>query len=101
MKNNRFVAAVMIPSVIYMFIFVVFPVVYGLAISFYDYNPANSHNLFLGFANYKRMLDDPTFWLSLKNTVFFGLVTLILNLIIIFLIFQKQFIRGLTMSGMK
>lgn len=82
MKNNKFVAAVMIPSFIYMFIFVVFPVVYGLGISFFDYNPASSSNPFLGLENYKRMLEDATFWLSLKNTIFFGVVALILNLIV-------------------
>ena len=82
MKNKRFVLAVMIPSVIYIFIFVVFPVVYGLGISFFDYNPANSHNIFLGLENYQRMIHDDTFWLSLKNTIFFGIVTLILNLIV-------------------
>jgi len=82
MKNNRFVALVMIPSVIYMFIFVVFPVIYGLAVSFFDYNPANSHNLFLGLENYKRMFADETFWRALKNTILFGLIALALNLII-------------------
>lgn len=82
MKNNRFVALVMIPSVLYMFLFVVFPVVYGLGISFFNYNPANTHNTFIGIENYIRMLHDDTFWLALKNTIFFGIVALILNLIV-------------------
>ena len=82
MKNNRFVALVMIPSVLYMFLFVVFPVVYGLGISFFNYNPANTHNTFLGIENYIRMFHDDTFWLALKNTIFFGIVALVLNLII-------------------
>ena len=82
MKNNRFVALVMIPSVLYMLLFVVFPVVYGLGISFFNYNPANTHNTFIGIENYIRMLHDDTFWLALKNTIFFGIVALILNLIV-------------------
>ena len=53
MKNNRFVAAVLIPGFVFMLIFAVFPVAYGLGISFYDYNPASTHNLFLGIDNYK------------------------------------------------
>ena len=72
MKNNRFVALVMIPSVLYMLLFVVFPVVYGLGISFFNYNPANTHNTFIGIENYIRMLHDDTFWLALKNTIFFS-----------------------------
>ena len=71
MKNNRFVAAVMIPGFLFIFVFVIFPVIYGIGISLYNYNPANSENLFLGLANYKRMLNDAVFWLSLKNTIFF------------------------------
>ena len=57
-------------------------VVYGLGISFFNYNPANSHNMFLGLENYQKMFQDDTFWLALKNTVFFGTVALILNLIV-------------------
>ena len=82
MKNNRFVAAVMIPGFLFIFVFVIFPVIYGIGISLYNYNPANSENLFLGLANYKRMLNDAVFWLSLKNTIFFGAVALVLNLVI-------------------
>ena len=82
MKNNRFVAAVMIPGFLFIFVFVIFPVLYGIGISLYDYNPANSVNPFLGFENYKRMLNDEVFWLALKNTIFFGLVALVLNLVI-------------------
>lgn len=82
MKNNKFVAAVMIPSCLYIFVFVIFPVLYGVGISLYNYNPANSRNLFLGLENYRRMIQDDVFWLALKNTVFFGLVTLALNLVI-------------------
>lgn len=82
MKNNRFVAAVMIPGFLFIFVFVIFPVLYGIGISLYEYNPANSSNLFLGLQNYKRMFEDDVFWLSLKNTIFFGAVALALNLVI-------------------
>lgn len=41
MKNNRFVAAVLVPGFLFLLIFSIFPVVYGLGISLYDYNPAN------------------------------------------------------------
>ncbi|WP_278999748.1 hypothetical protein [[Clostridium] scindens] len=71
MKNNRFVAAVLIPGFVFMLIFAVFPVAYGLGISFYDYNPASTHNLFLGIENYKRLIQDETFWKAVRNTVFF------------------------------
>lgn len=67
MKNNRFVACVLIPSVIFLLIFAVFPVAYGLGISFYDYNPTSSYNEFLGLENYKRLLTDEVFWIAVKK----------------------------------
>lgn len=82
MKNNRFVASIIVPGFFLIAVFVVFPVVYGLGISFFDYNPANSSNVFLGLENYQRMLQHPTFWKALKNTVFFGCVALVMNLVI-------------------
>lgn len=82
MKNNRFVALVLVPGFFLIAVFVVFPVIYGLGISFYDYNPANSSNPFIGWENYRAMLHHPTFWKALKNTVFFGCIALAMNLII-------------------
>ena len=69
MKNNRFVAAVLVPGFLFLFVFVVFPVLYGMGISFYDYNPANTQNLFLGLENYRRLLQDEVFWKAVKNTI--------------------------------
>ncbi|MDO4265235.1 MAG: sugar ABC transporter permease [Eubacteriales bacterium] len=82
MKNNKFVAAVLLPSFLFLFIFVIFPVIYGLGISLYDYNPANSKNVFLGAENYVRLLQDATFWKAVKNTFFFCVVAVVLNIAI-------------------
>ncbi|WP_281671952.1 carbohydrate ABC transporter permease, partial [[Clostridium] scindens] len=82
MKNNRFVAAVLIPGFVFMLIFAVFPVAYGLGISFYDYNPASTHNLFLGIENYKRLIQDETFWKAVRNTVFFCVAAVAGNIVI-------------------
>ena len=82
MKNNRFVACVLIPSVIFLLIFAVFPVAYGLGISFYDYNPTSSYNEFLGLENYKRLLTDEVFWIAVKNTIIFCVVAVTANIVI-------------------
>ena len=82
MRNNRFVACVLIPGFLFLLIFSVFPVIYGLGISFYNYNPANSHNTFLGFENYQRLFTDKVFWIADKNTIFFCLIAALANIII-------------------
>lgn len=82
MKNNRFVALVLIPGFLFLFVFAVFPVAYGLGISLYDYNPANSENLFLGLENYRRLIHDEVFGIAVKNTIFFCVVAVTANIII-------------------
>ena len=82
MKNNRFVAIVLVPGFLFLLVFVVFPVAYGLGISFYDYNPANSQNPFTGIENYKRLIHDEVFWIAVKNTIFFCVVAVTANIVI-------------------
>jgi multiple sugar transport system permease protein len=82
MKNNKFVAAGLTPGMLFLLVFAVFPVVYGLAISLYRYNPASTHNPFLGLENYRRLIKDPVFWQALKNTVFFSVVAVCLNIVV-------------------
>lgn len=82
MKNSRFVAAVLVPGFLFLFIFTAFPVVYGLGISFFDYNPASTHNLFIGLENYKRLVKDPVFWQAVKNTIFFSVTAVAANIVI-------------------
>ena len=99
MKNNRFVACVLIPSVIFLLIFAVFPVAYGLGISFYDYNPTSSYNEFLGLENYKRLLTDEVFWIAVKNTIIFCVVAVTANIVIT--LFLAKIISVLPSKGMK
>ena len=99
MKNNRFVACVLIPSVIFLLIFAVFPVAYGLGISFYDYSPTSSYNEFLGLENYKRLLTDEVFWIAVKNTIIFCVVAVTANIVIT--LFLAKIISVLPSKGMK
>lgn len=81
MKNGKFVAAVLIPAFGFLAFFAFYPVVYGLGISFFDFNPANSHNDFIGLENYTRLVHDPLFWKSVGNTLFFCLVAVSANIV--------------------
>ena len=82
MKNHKFVAAILIPSMLFLGIFSVFPVLYGLGISLFEYNPANSYNPFIGFENYKRLIGDQVFWTAVKNTIIFCMAAVAGNIII-------------------
>jgi multiple sugar transport system permease protein len=86
MKHNAFVVAVLIPAFVFLGFFVFYPVVYGLCISFFDFNPANSHQTFVGLDNYVRLVHDPVFWKSVGNTFFFCFVAVVLNIVISLLV---------------
>ncbi len=81
MRNKKFVNAVMVPSFIHMMIFIVVPIVIGLVISFYNYNPLSSTNSFVGFQNYSRLLSDENFKTAFINTFEFAFITVTLNII--------------------
>lgn len=99
MKNNCFVGIVLTVSFAFLFIFSIFPVFYGLGISFFEYNPANSHNPFIGLANYERLLGDEVFWKSVKNTIFFSVSAVTINIIVT--LFLAQIISVLPYKWMK
>lgn len=99
MKNNRFVVSVLFPGMLFLGIFVVFPILYGLGISFYDYNPANSHNPFVGLKQYERLIQDEVFWKAVKNTIFFCVVAVSANIVIT--LFLAKIISVLPVKGLK
>jgi multiple sugar transport system permease protein len=59
------------PWVVGFLAFVVFPIVYSLAISLFQYTGLQSAQ-FLGLDNYGRMLADPLTWTSLGNTLYYS-----------------------------
>ncbi len=99
MKNNKFVAAILVPGFLLLFIFSVFPLFYGLGISFFEYNPVNSTQPFLGLENYKRMFQDEVFYKAVINTLVFCIVAVLGNIVIT--LFLAQIISVLPSKGIK
>lgn len=79
------------PFIIGFLLFLIVPMAISLYYSFCDYgilSPAT----FTGLDNYKKMLQDELFWKSLKNTIYFTVVSVPLKLIFALLVammFQK------------
>jgi multiple sugar transport system permease protein len=69
-----------IPFVICFVLFWLLPLVYGIIVSFYDWNVASGNHEFVGFGNYKAILTPGTiyndlFIRSLKNTLVFVIIS--------------------------
>ena len=69
MKNKKFVGTVMVPAMLHMFVFIVIPIVIGLVISFFNYNPLSSDNKFIGLENFVRLVQDADFRKALLNQI--------------------------------
>ena len=70
----------MVPAMLHMFVFIVIPIVIGLVISFFNYNPLGSDNKFIGLENFVRLVQDADFRKALLNTLLFVLITVTLNI---------------------
>lgn len=78
----------MLPSMLHMCIFIIAPIIIGLVISFFHYNPLSSDNYFVGLDNFTALLEDDEFLIALKNTFVFVFVTVFLNIVTALLIAQ-------------
>ena len=56
----------LLPMIVLFGVFMVYPVIKSLALSFYDFE--GGEYLFCGINNYVTMFRDPVFWKSLGNT---------------------------------
>jgi multiple sugar transport system permease protein len=62
------------PFLIIYLLFLVWPVILGLVMSFYNWTLAGAAT-FLGFGNYQELLSDVDFWSSLWHTIVFTIVS--------------------------
>ena len=97
--QKRFVAAVISPALVFMAIFMVLPIVWALALSFFDFSPRRTgspilglggDNPFVGLEHYRQMTDfssDATlnvrqFHIGVKVTLLFAFIVVPVNLLI-------------------
>lgn len=85
------------PAYIILIAFIFIPVVWAFYLSFFDYSIMSlKAPSFAGLGNFKRVLSDPVFWISLKNTVVYSLGTvpfrMILGLILALILDQTRLV---------
>jgi len=59
----------LLPFLIFFVMFVVYPMFLCVYTSFFDANMGVAEDVFIGFANYKELFNDPIFWKGLWNTL--------------------------------
>ena len=72
----------LLPGLIGIFLFLVLPILASIALSFTNWQLLGTPR-FVGFSNYSRLFTtDPQFWTVIRNTIFFTIEYLILNIVI-------------------
>lgn len=84
------------PWIVTFIAFSLYPVGYSLYLSFTKYDPlAGISPQFIGLSNYVEIMNDPTFWQAVKNTVIFvvGTIPVTTAIAIILAVFLNQRIK--------
>ena len=70
------------PFFIFFFIFVVRAVVQSVSMSFYDWQILKPVHTYVGLANYQELFGDYVWWIAVKNTIIFTIITVVGTIVV-------------------
>ena len=95
-KNSKKIGLLCtLPLVLFVMVYMVYPIIYNIQVSFYDWNGIDPEKTFIGFENYLDLFHDKVFRIVLKNFVLFAVFTVGVQAILGFLLadlFQRRFV---------
>ena len=80
-RNRVFPYMMTLPYFVLYAVFGLFPIIFTLVISFYDWNGVGD-KIFVGFENYVSLVKDSLFWTTILNTGILALLTIPLQIVI-------------------
>ena len=72
----------MVPAVLLLLLLTLYPVLYGVWISFFNKHSFFPQQTFIGFDNYFFLLRDPEFWAAVWRGTVYALSTIVLQIIL-------------------
>jgi multiple sugar transport system permease protein len=89
--------ALILPTVIFFLVFIVFPIAYSIWLSFLNWDGMSPDPRYIGLRNYERLFSNDRFWNSMRVTAVYviGLVPLRMAIALFLALLLNQKIRGL------
>jgi len=69
----------LLPALVLLVVFVYYPIVDNVRLSFYSWSAFNPVPKFVGLDNYNQAIHDPVFWTALRNNVFYAVVSVVVQ----------------------
>jgi multiple sugar transport system permease protein len=92
---GRYIGGLLVaPAIAVLVVMNIFPLLWSLGLSFYNYRADRQTLSFIGFRNYERLINDPVVWERLTTTALLVVLTVAVQMIVGFLLallFSKQF----------
>ncbi|SNX54587.1 sugar ABC transporter permease [Thermoanaerobacterium sp. RBIITD] len=96
LKKSLIAYIFILPAMIFLIIFVFYPIVASIPLAFYNYS-AVGQSKFVGWANFVRAIHDHEFWVSVENSILFvGVVPPLQILSILLAILVNRKIKGIS-----
>lgn len=70
------------PALVFVVLFTLVPALYAIRMSFYDYSLATQERPFIGLENYAALLEDQSYWHSLRLSLLFAAIDVPLTIVI-------------------
>ena len=75
-------ALLVLPTLLVVFLVIGLPLIYSLALSLHRINPLTQRWIFVGLANYAKVLPDPDFIAAFGRTAYFAVITVLGGLVL-------------------
>ncbi|MGQ9630937.1 MAG: carbohydrate ABC transporter permease [bacterium] len=72
----------MLPVLAFFFTIMIYPLILGIRLSFFEHSLIYPIHNFIGLENYRELLGDESFWIALKNTVLWCVTIVICNFLV-------------------
>jgi raffinose/stachyose/melibiose transport system permease protein len=69
----------LLPALVLVLIFVYYPIVENIRLSFFHWSAFQPTPRFVGLSNYREAVHDPIFWTALRNNVFYAVASIVLQ----------------------